>query len=283
MRPAGGLSTCSPLPWLTKYPELIGHGLAKGYRQRKFRSPPFPGKIDIREHLARHQARPDELVTVARRLTSDIDRNRAIAAATEMMLRLPLQTSARSRLRSVAAMLSAVKALPMGVSDVERLIGEHRQRRYDPALRLSALVLAGGRVASSGAGISGASVLFSMPKVWEAFVLAWVRYNNPDKPVTSHTFSLLDDRSDPKSIADVVVFENGQPAVLFDAKYKQPGQVPTTDDIYQMVTYCDRLGLTQAHLVHPGSGEPSTVRIGGRRITTIRLDTAWVGQISTRN
>ena len=46
---------------------------------------------DIREHLTRYAGRPDKLTTVARRLTSDIDRNQALATATGLLLRLPLQ------------------------------------------------------------------------------------------------------------------------------------------------------------------------------------------------
>ena len=259
----------------TEISSLLGHGLSKGYHQRRFRSPPFPGTVDIREHLSRHAARPDKLVTVARRLTTDIPRNSALAAATGILLRLPLHPEARGRLRRVAAAMASISAPPMSTSQVEGLIGEHRQARYDPALKLSALVLAGRRVASSGAGISGASVLFSLAKVWEAFVLAWARYNNPGLRVEAHGFDLLDDRPDPRAQADVVVFKDNQPTVLYDAKYKKSGPVPATNDIYQMVTYCERLGLSKANLVYPGAGKSSTARMGARTITTIRLDAAW--------
>lgn len=84
---------------------IIGHGLAKAYQKMRFTSPPLPGTIDISEHLNRHGARPDKLVTVARRLTSNIDRNQALAAATNVLLRLPLQPPARLGLRRVAAAL----------------------------------------------------------------------------------------------------------------------------------------------------------------------------------
>lgn len=131
---------------------IIGRGLAKGYQRRRFRSPPLPGTIDIRQHLSRHAARPDKLVTVARRLTSDIDRNRALAAATATLLRLPLQAEARLRLRRVAAALSSISVPALSAREVEQLIGGQRQARYDAALGLCAIVLRGSTVASSGEG-----------------------------------------------------------------------------------------------------------------------------------
>jgi 5-methylcytosine-specific restriction enzyme subunit McrC len=260
--------------------KIIGHGIAKGYQQRRFRSPPLPGTIDICEHLTRYAARPDKLTTVARRLTSDIDRNQALATA--LLLRLPLQPLARMRLRRVSAALSAVSAPPMSAQAVEKLIGAHRQIRYDPALRLAAIVFRGSTIAAAGAGLVGTSVLFSMPDVWEDFVLAWVRLCHHYNDVhAQYTFPLLNGRSTPVAAADVVVLNNlDNPSVLYDAKYKAAGAVPSADDIYQMVTYCERLGLSEAILVHPGRGEPTAISLGQRRIRTVQLNldarSGWV-------
>lgn len=252
---------------------IIGHGIAKAYQQRRFRSPPLPGTVDIREHLSRHAARPDRLVTVARRLTSDIGRNQAVAAATATLLRLPLLPAARLRLRRVAAALSGVSTPALSPRYVEQLIGEHRQARYDPVLRLCALVLGGGTVTAAGDQVTGASVLFSMPKVWEDFVAAWVRHARPRSRTTvQYGFALVDGLSAPAASADVVVLdEDGVPVELFDAKYKAASAVPTAPDLYQMVTYCERLGLGRATLVHPGFGEPTEVSVGRYRIRTVRI------------
>ncbi|MDT0262276.1 5-methylcytosine restriction system specificity protein McrC [Jatrophihabitans lederbergiae] len=252
---------------------IIARGLAKAYEQRRFRSPPLPGSIDVRDHLSRHGARPDKLVTVAHRLTVDIPRNQAIAAATSLLLRLPLQPAARVRLRRVAAALSTVSTPPMSPSAIDRMIGEHRQARYDAALRLCALVLRGNTLSPAGATLSGASVLFAMTDVWQDFVLAWVRQSYPGAVVKpQYSFPLLNGRSTPAAAADVVVLDSDeQPSVLFDAKYKAASATPSADDIYQMVTYCERLRLPSATLVHPGSGETTSVGIGDRTIVTVRL------------
>lgn len=255
---------------------IIGRGLTKGYERRRFRSPPLPGTIDIREHLSRNAARPDKLVTVARRLTSNIPRNQALAAATAILLRLPLQAEARLRLRRVAAALSSMSVPSVSARQVEQLIGEQRQARYNTALRLCAIVLRGGTIASSGEGITGASVLFSMPQVWEDFVLTWARKRHAGYDVQAqYSFPLFNDRSAPTVAADVLVMST--PKVLYDAKYKLAGATPSADDAYQMVTYCERLGLDEATLVHPGSVNATTVRVGDRHIHTLQLSVGNAG------
>lgn len=275
-QPGWGVIDVIALALAAETERLVGHGIAKAYRQRRFRSPPLPGTIDMREHLSRHAARPDKLVTVARRLTSDIDRNQAIAAATAVLLRLPLQPLARLRLRRVAAALSTVSTPIMSPAVIEQLIGQPRQGRYRAALRLSALVLCGSTVASAGEQVTGASVLFAMPKVWEDFVLAWVAQTHPGRRICrQYRFPLIDGRPSPVASADVVVLDDrNDPAELYDAKYKAAGPTPSANDIYQMVTYCERLGLDEATLVHPGSARRTEVSVGDRRIHTLLLNAA---------
>ena len=181
--------------------------------------------IDIREHLSRYAARPDKLTTVACRLTSDIDRNQALATSTSILLRLPLQPLARLGLRRVGAALRAISTPPTSARAVEQLIGHHRQIRYDPALRLASIVLRGSTVAAAGDGLVGTSVLFSMPDVWQDFVVAWVRRCFPGSDVRApYAFPLLNGRNTPVAAADVVVLDNlGSPSALYDAKYKVVG------------------------------------------------------------
>lgn len=220
-----GIVDVLALALATETERLIGRGLAKGYERRRFHSPPLPGTIDIREHLSRYAARPDKLVTVARRLTSNIDRNQALTAATAILLRLPLQAEVRLRLRRIAAALISISAATMSARAVEQLIGEQRQARYDGALRLCAAILRGSTIASSGGGITGASVLFSMPQVWEDFVLAWARQRHVGYHVQGqYSFPLFNRRASPTIAADVLV--DGSPKVLYDAKYKPSGTTP---------------------------------------------------------
>jgi hypothetical protein len=84
---------------------------------------------------------------------------------------------------------------------------------------------------------------------------------------------LTDDESRMTAFADLVQFDQqGRAAALYDAKYKPWGKTPSTGDLYQAVTYADRLGLDRAHLLYPGRDERSEVTVGRCRIIMIGID-----------
>ena len=69
--------------------------------------------------------------------------------------------------------------------------------------------------------------------------------------------------------ADLVELDfNGTPVRLYDAKYKPWGEKPSTDEIYQVLTYAYRLRLNAGELLYPGRGEHNTVIVGEYRIHT---------------
>lgn len=251
---------------------LVGEGLAKDYVPHRVERPPYPGALDVREHLGRFAARADRLVTRTRRLTADTPRNQALAAAVAALQRCGLQPSARRAIERTAGALRSISASVLDPSGVRALIGAHRLGRYDPALRLAALVADGRGLEASGAGLPSASVLFHLPSLWEDYVAAWVQVTHPGRRVTTqHPFAVTEG-GEITGRADVVVLADGeQPAELFDAKYKRVGAVPSAGDVYQMVTYCQRWQVQRATLVYPGAGPTTSVRVGDVRVEVVRL------------
>jgi hypothetical protein len=63
-----------------------------------------------------------------------------------------------------------------------------------------------------------------------------------------------------------VVKQEDQIISIYDAKYKRLEGAPSRGDVYQMVTYCERLGLAEATLVLPGAAGRRSVRVGNRSI-----------------
>jgi hypothetical protein len=53
--------------------------------------------------------------------------------------------------------------------------------------------------------------------------------------------------------------------------YKSPGEGPSASDVYQMVTYCERLGLRDATLVYPAFQETREYRVGERTVRAVGL------------
>ncbi len=254
---------------------IVGFGLAKGYVTRTFTRPPYPGVPDANAHLAKHLGRPDRLVTHARRLTVDIPCNQVLAAA-QRILRHQTYTdrTLSARLRSLETVLTSVTPTD-GALRLAASAARNMPARYRDAFGLAVLILHGCTTLPFGTGTAGISVLFNMTKVWESYVRAVLE---PELPAShrlsaQHRILLTTDGSTIMAAADLVELDaHGVPTTVYDAKYKPWGAKPSTDEIYQVVTYAYRLGLTAATLLYPGRGERSDIAVGGYRVHSVGVD-----------
>ena len=251
---------------------LVSFGLAKGYRLYRFDRPPYPGSPDIQIHLGRYAARPDKLVTRARRITVDIDLNRALVAAIEVLSRVSLTIEPTKALRSVYPAFGRTRRVPTPASALGRIELTSLTSRYREGLGLAEIILRGQSLAPEGDPIAGASVLFNMPKVWEACVARWAEMEWPEYDIVDqHSFGVTADGS-LRASADVTVWDSGKLMALYDAKYKWPGDTPALSDVYQMVAYCTRLGINEATLVYPARAKQKSYAVGDTTIHTLGLD-----------
>jgi 5-methylcytosine-specific restriction endonuclease McrBC regulatory subunit McrC len=263
---------------------LIGVGIAKGYQARHFTRPPYPGVPDVTLHLARHLGRPDRLITRAQRLTADIPVNQVLAAALATLRAQHYVDDTRPvRLRALTPAFAHITtpAHPARTADAVR---RQVPRRYRDGFALAELILGGQTTLPVGSGTIGPTVLFSMWGLWEAYVQARLERELP----AGHRFSrqhpvlLTDDISAMTAKADLVELDQrGQPISIVDAKYKQWQATPATPDLYQVITYAQRLRLGGATLVYPGAGEHSEVVVGPYRIAMRGLDVLKDPQDST--
>ena len=234
---------------------LTSAGLAKGYRERHFDRPPYPGQVDISRHLSRYAGRPDRLTTKARRITHDIDVNRALGLALDVLIRLGLSDDLQRQVVAHGSSFVRVGRSPMSPAQVAAIPLTRLTTRYEAALGLAELILGGQLIAPREQQLSGASVLFNMPKVWESFVARRVaeRWGEGYRVEAPYPFDLSND-GQLRSEADVTVWdEDDRLVALYDAKYKRVENAPSTADVYQMVTYCTRLGIDRRDTRIPGS------------------------------
>jgi 5-methylcytosine-specific restriction endonuclease McrBC regulatory subunit McrC len=144
-------------------------------------------------------------------------------------------------------------------------------QRYENAKALAALLVASQELSFEGTGWSGGTILFSMARVWERFVERWVRARwSGYRVVGQAPFHVGDDGTLPAA-ADVLVYQGSTPVALYDAKYKFTAPAPSRADVYQMVTYCERLGLSEATLVYPERTEPRSVRVSNKTIRVLGI------------
>jgi 5-methylcytosine-specific restriction enzyme subunit McrC len=249
---------------------LAARGLAKGYRSVRKLTPPYGGRMDVVYHLSRLAARPDRMATVSRRLTIDVPENQALASALDVLLRVPLPRTAAQQLAGLASVFRPVSRQTVRPDEVGRIVLNRLTERYRSAVGLAQVILRSQALLPAGLTHRAGSVLFYMPKVWEAFVARWVEQQRPTARVISgYRFPLSSGGL--VAEADVTVWRGNELVELFDAKYKWPVSAPERSDLYQMITYCDRLRLLDATLVYPVETENRTVHVGSRSVRVLGL------------
>jgi 5-methylcytosine-specific restriction endonuclease McrBC regulatory subunit McrC len=250
---------------------LIGQGLAKGYEMRRFVEPPYPGRLDAAFHLGRMGGRPDKLATTAKRLTADTLVNQALAAALDVLRRNPVvPPHVASAVENLVPALRYITRSGLAARDLGRITLDRLTARYRPALGLAELILRAESYSPLSGRQAGSSLVYNMPAVWEGFVAHWIR-EHCDSSLqvrAQYGFPVTTDGAI-TATADVIVEQQGRPTALYDAKYKWPSSTPSTGDLFQMIAYCERLGLTEATLVYPVDAPLKTVAVGTRRVHSI--------------
>lgn len=251
---------------------LTSRGLAKAYTQRLNTGPPYAGRLRPDLHLRQHAGRPDRLVTESKVLTLDTLANQALLRALLLLRRLPLGSDLPHRLRRLMPVFSTVSASRMTAGEIGSLPMTRLTSRYQYALSLAAVVVAGSSLGPLGNDLPGNSLMFYMPSAWERYVAARLTKALPHLTVkTSHEFELSDAGHTAK--ADCLLSTARANLAVVDAKYKNQKKAPSNDDIYQMVTYCHRLQLPLAILVYPQAAEDRLVTVGDIAIHILGLRT----------
>ena len=262
-----GLMDAIALAFAREAERVAGQGLAKDYQTRTFTRPPYPGIPAAGAHLTAHAGRPDRLVTTAKRLTLDIPINRVLAQAHRRLSQLTYHDPhITTRLRALAPVFHPITAGDAGMAVVPA--------RYRQVYDLARLVLDDRTALPTDAGLAGASVLFNMTKIWEAYVARWLADTvGPGKTVAEqYPIPLVDEGEARNAVADFVVLRSERPVAVYDAKYRPWQSWPSTDELYQLFTYASRLRLDRAALVHPArEARRSTTRIGDIVIDSLAL------------
>jgi 5-methylcytosine-specific restriction enzyme subunit McrC len=258
----------------------LAAGVLQGYRTIEEALPVLRGRLREADQLRRRLGIAVPLEVRYDDYTLDIPENRILLAAALRLLRIPgLPMATQIGLRRVLTTLADVTPLTPG--DTPPATADTRlSRRYQPALRLARLVLAGRSLDQPPGSTHASGFLFNLNKVFEDWLTAVLRRalarHHGGRLRIQYTDQLCDGRQVP--IRPDLVWEiNGQPAAVLDAKYKRStsGDRPY-GDLYQMVAYCTALGLPAGHLVYARGDTPReyVVRHARTRIHTWVLDLA---------
>ncbi|MFF5230720.1 McrC family protein [Dactylosporangium sp. NPDC000521] len=212
---------------------------------------------------------------------ADIPENQILLAAVQRLTRLPgVRPRSRRELHRFAVALCEVTALaprqPLPATRPNRL-----SARYEPALRLARLILAGQSTEQPAGDVSAVGFAFDLNKVFERWLtvaLGAALTSQHGGTIVAHHRVDLDETGRVTMYPDITWWRGGECAAVIDAKYKAlHGASSPNADVYQMLAYCSRLGLRHGHLIYgtPARGHGEYHLVGsGVRVAARGLDLA---------
>lgn len=257
----------------------LARGVLQGYRTTEEALRVVRGRIRFDDQI---RARPGMLVPIEvthDEFTVDTAENRLLRAALRVMLGVPrLGSDIRRRLLHLDARLEGVRVQPSG-SAMPVWHPSRLNERYQPALRLSEIVLRHAAARPGDGRMEVASFVVTMWKVFEDFVTVALTEALRGLPGSTHaqlpaylagpgSWNL---GSIPMNVDVVHRTPDGKPAVVFDAKYKvasPTGQYANADH-YQMLAYCTALHVPRAWLIYAGGRAPQVHRVKNTEIDIV--------------
>ncbi|WP_051684260.1 McrC family protein [Blastococcus sp. URHD0036] len=233
----------------------------RGYRTEDQSLPVVRGRIRLVDQALRRFGVVTPIEVTVDEWTLDTDENRRLRAATRVLLSLPgVPKAALGGLRRVDRMLAEVTLLPRGAR-LPPWTPTRLNRHLHRLLHLADLALGGGSVEHRAGDVVAHGFALNMAWVFEALVAQILEEEclrvGSGRLMVQRTYQLdEDDRITIKP--DLVVSAGSDVLAVADTKYKlleDDGGFPNAD-VYQLITYCLRLGQRDGHLIYAGETLP---------------------------
>ncbi|NYJ02428.1 5-methylcytosine-specific restriction enzyme subunit McrC [Nocardioides thalensis] len=238
--------------------KAVEQGLLQGYKTVDDSLPVLRGRIRVRDQISHRYGIGLPLEVTYDDFTVDIPENQILLATTIRLLRMAnLSAPVRQRLQRLRLQLAVVTELGRGdmMPDWQ---ATRLNTRYQPALHLAALILAGDSFEQRVGDLEVSGFVFDMWKIYEDFVSVALREAmTPFGGSASLQHRMYLDEADQVEMRPDFLWTtlDGR-RIVVDAKYKaeKPAGFPQAD-LYQLLAYCTVLGLSEGHLVYAAGNE----------------------------
>ncbi|MBF8173352.1 restriction endonuclease [Streptomyces olivaceus] len=245
----------------------LRQGVLLGYRETDAAEPVLRGRLRAGAQMTRRPGLPLPLEVTYDEHTVDIPENQLLLGAALRLLRVPgVEGRRRTALHALAAHLDGV-APPVPGTPPPTWRRNRLNARYHRPLALAELILGGASYElEDGRAVTVDGVMFQMWRVYEAFLSralgeALTRRAGGTYRQQDRSHFLAPPRKyvlNPDLVHYLPAPTGGRRvAAVVDAKYKHGFH---RDDLYQMLAYCVRLGLSDGHLVY-AAGRPDKVHV----------------------
>lgn len=268
LTPEHDLVPAMAIAFTTVTSQALAPGLLQGYRVVEEALPLVRGRLREADQL---RTRPGLALPVEVRYDDyniDTPENQILLSAVRRLHRLPgVPPPTRNALHRIASALADVTLLTAG-APLPETPPNRFNNRYQPALRLARLILAGTSIEHVHGSTLGAGFVFDLNAVFEDWLTTALRRAIEPRyggtVIRQHQMHLDHDHRLPLARPDITWWDQRQCLAVIDAKYKAPGSTPPTDDIYQILAYCTALKLAHGHLVYASPGaRPAAYHLKG--------------------
>jgi 5-methylcytosine-specific restriction enzyme subunit McrC len=246
-------------------------GPRSGYYTIEDDLPEVRGRVDANRQR-HHYGLPLPLSVTYDEYGIDIPENQLLLGATIQLQRLPeISGTLHRRLRRLATCLLGVRPARR---DQARLPVHFTRLNmsYHPAVALARAVLEGVSFDLQIGHRAITGFTLDMNRLFEKFleVALGEALSHHQGHLAAQRSDHLDQNRQARIVPDLTWIRDRRPAVVIDAKYKDPAEgKPADDDLYQVVAYCVALGIHRAFLVHATTAAVTTLPIASSDIEVV--------------
>ncbi|MER6177738.1 hypothetical protein [Streptosporangium sp. NPDC001681] len=238
---------------------VLRGGVLHGYVHREDALTVVRGRIRTSAQLSRRMGLPTAIEVAYDDYLADIPENRILLGAIELAQALPdVAGTTLALLRHLSARLVGVVPVRPG-APLPPWRPTRLNERYVPALRLAELLLSGASLQQEGTrAIQIDGFILNMAQIFERFLTRELTTALPAYGLrcAAQQGHRLDRQRRVLFRPDILVHRDGRPEAVVDAKYRTLDGAPSMGHLFQLISYCTALGLTEGHLVY-ASGTPS--------------------------
>jgi 5-methylcytosine-specific restriction enzyme subunit McrC len=242
--------------FITALQQTTRRGLLRGYQSVEDSASVVRGRWNITRQLAMSPGIPLPIEIDFDDYTEDIDENRILASALQVLARIEgLESVLTDSIGRFRVFFSEVQSLPRGVP-LPNLRLNRLNQHYAVPLRLARVILEAVSWTHRDGAVVGGTFLVDMAAVFESYIA-----NRLQSVLADHGLDVtaqdqhwwLDAERSVSLRPDIVISHGGTPLTVADTKYKVlgdgQGSIPN-GDIYQAVAYALALNVRSAHLIY---------------------------------
>ncbi len=233
-------------------------GLQRGYVERAAQGPFLQGRLDVPAQL--RQPAKDSFQYHHDDFTLDVPCNQLPRATAELVLSSPLLGDAvRPVLRRALQPFASVTSVSLNVEHFAATLADRLLEPHRALLELCRLLAEGLMAGERSGEVACPAFLLNLEQVFERYVTRGIveafagreGYRVAVQPL--HVVGRREGQPDLQMRPDVVLYRDGEPRCIVDAKWKYlPATRLVVEDVYQVLAYAAALGVRRVVLVYPG-------------------------------